>query len=551
MNKSQLLALLTLIVGILNCRAKNEIPTLADELSEYKNLSVGADLPAVMKLLEGETIRFSDFSSPEDITFFEYESPDTVWLKDRPKKNPKEGKHYELRKKYHGQKKTYYSITSEYTPAVELAGALFEVLYVEPVESNSFYTSRKDYRVHMENVANGERLYWLVSSSTAKLGFKVHLTRLRDEIGLKGRTLYSAKFDKYARSATFSEVTKHRCVGSDVYLDFDRYIPRLGITFTTVEEKNNTSDHALDFSPSSTYIPGKQWYGEDQIASIDDADKVHEIDRTVRMKKPEVEFPFSFRSVLGLSGEIYSVQVGQTISPSRYGISDELTPSGNIYYDDVFFIGDRVTVRGKDYYKAALDGKAFYIPAKSVRLDEEDRLKIDSLLQSPPEIRDAFFELAKALSYTLCRKKLSEAISTVDGYAAKGISIPSWSVYDVSEYTDGTGMRITFHNPTKKTIKYVNLTFVGYNAVDDRVGRPITKKCIGPIEPYEHGAYDFEYAWFTDVVEYAKITSLSVQYMDGTVKHVASPSSVVWPDEVHEGLKERLKGFDYTVESFE
>ena len=41
-------------------------------------------------------------------------------------------------------------------------------------------------------------------------------------------------------------------------------------------------------------------------------------------------------------------------------------------------------------------------------------------------------------------------------------------------------------------------------------------------------------------MDYAKITSLSVQYKDGTTKVISNPSSVVWSDDIHNGLNTRL-----------
>lgn len=108
--------------------------------------------------------------------------------------------------------------------------------------------------------------------------------------------------------------------------------------------------------------------------------------------------------------------------------------------------------------------------------------------------------------------------SVLDFYAKHPLVIEKSGCYDMSEYTDGTGYRISFYNGSKKTIKYVYLTIQGYNAVDDPVGRPSSKRCIGPIDTDEVASYDFEYLWFTDVVEYTKITSLKVQYMDNSVR---------------------------------
>lgn len=533
-----IMILLTFVPIMLS--AKSEIPTLADEFAGYRGFTDSYDLEKTLRLLKGDTIRFSDFSPSAELTMFRYECPDTVWIKKRPKKNAKEGKHYELRNMYHGQKRSGYYTMTEYTPPIEMAGALFRVTGVETVASENRYGSRKSHRVHLQNVASGEFLYWEVPESAMGHRYKVHVMNLSDGLGLKGRTLYSAYRDAYASTSQFKNVRKHQCVGADAYLDFIGVTPKLRITFTTVDDRNMTADHELNFGPRSLYSSELQWYDESQLEAINDVDRVYEIDYLVRLDALKADFPFSFRSILGGTNESFGTKVGQTIAPSRYGGVDELTPYDYVREDDFFLIGDRLTVRGCDYYKAVMDGKAFYIPASKVKLSQEGRLKLDSLINSPKETRDAFFEYTKALSDYRYFTKLEKALNTVNGFATKGVSIPSWSVYDVSEYTDGTGVRFSFHNPTAKTIKYVNVSFVGYNAVDDRVGRVISKKCIGPIGPEETASYDFEYAWFTDIVEYAKITSLSVQYMDGTTKVVAKPSSVVWTDEVHEGLSRRL-----------
>jgi len=118
----------------------------------------------------------------------------------------------------------------------------------------------------------------------------------------------------------------------------------------------------------------------------------------------------------------------------------------------------------------------------------------------------------------------------------KGIGVFDCNAVDASEYTDGTGMEMTFYNPTKKVIKYVHATVVGYNAVNDPVvegGKTShTLKCIGPIDPGDTGTYNFEYVWFTDIVQTSKLTSIKVQYMDGTEKIISKPSEVIMPKEL-------------------
>jgi len=129
--------------------------------------------------------------------------------------------------------------------------------------------------------------------------------------------------------------------------------------------------------------------------------------------------------------------------------------------------------------------------------------------------------------------------------AQQGLIVKKWKIIDESEYTDGTSIEIEFINPTKKTIKYIWTTFVGYNAVEDPVidrikgVKNITVKSIGPIKPDESGLYTFEYVWYTDIVETAKITNIKIQYMDGTFKTISAPDKVIMTDSLLKILEEQ------------
>ncbi len=520
--------------------ASTDIRPLSEDFAEFQPYAVTDKMENLTPLLIGETIRFSDFKPNRDITIFEYEVPDTIWIKEKPKKKPKEGKHYILRHKYRGvtvEEGFYYKTTKEVTPAIELVGAQFLVNSIDRIGESGYYTN-PSFKVHLTNTATSERIIWYFrpGSSLTDDGYIIHLVGLNERLGLKGKTLYSATKDGYG-DPKYTNITKHVCTGTDAVIDCTSYSPKFKINFSTIDENDGERTHSLPFSTS--YYSSIIWFDESQVHIALDSNKIYEIDYTVNLEASTDNFPFSFKFILATVNDNYSTKVGQKISPSRYS-SDELSPYDYIKDGTVFFIGDRIKVRGTDYYKGVLDGKAFYIPASKVFLSDDSRLKVDSLVNSSQAVRDDFFEFAKVLSFYSYYQKLDKAVKTVEGFSSKGISIPSWGVYDMSEYTDGTGIRFTFHNPTKKTIKYVNIGFVGYNAVDDRVGKVMSKKCIGPIEPNETASYDFEYAWFTDIVEYAKIRSLSVQYKDGTTKVVSNPSSVVWSDEVHNGLSSRL-----------
>jgi hypothetical protein len=137
------------------------------------------------------------------------------------------------------------------------------------------------------------------------------------------------------------------------------------------------------------------------------------------------------------------------------------------------------------------------------------------------------------------REKKEEALREIRGknlissLQKAGVAIMDYTAFDNSEYTDGTGFRIKFFNPTKKTIKYINISFVGINAVNDKVlnkygGSYINNvRCVGPIKQYDEAEFEWDYVWFTDIVETVKLVSIKVQYMDGSIRTITDFKNVL------------------------
>lgn len=117
-------------------------------------------------------------------------------------------------------------------------------------------------------------------------------------------------------------------------------------------------------------------------------------------------------------------------------------------------------------------------------------------------------------------------------YEKLGLMIVEDGPYDESEHTKGTGYTASVLNTSKKAIKYIWFYVLGINAVGDPVVERtkgtslMTLRGIGPIESMESGEYDFEYVWFTDLVETTKLKSVKVQYMDGTIRTHSNPESL-------------------------
>lgn len=125
----------------------------------------------------------------------------------------------------------------------------------------------------------------------------------------------------------------------------------------------------------------------------------------------------------------------------------------------------------------------------------------------------------------------------------KGLTLLVSVIYDESEYTEGTSAKFVVYNPTQKTIKYLWFTVVGFNPVGDKVidrvkgVSNITLKGVGPIEKDESGTYEFDYVWFTDMVETFKIISIKVQYMDNTIKTISNVKEITFTDDMLNSLK--------------
>ena len=187
-----------------------------------------------------------------------------------------------------------------------------------------------------------------------------------------------------------------------------------------------------------------------------------------------------------------------------------------------------------DFYKVFWNDKTYKIKTTEVNISEEDHKYISSL----DSINQA--KLLSRLHIIVKNKKeelLKKIKEQVNQYKAKGeqcgLILKKSEIFDQSEYTEGTGYRITLANMSKKTIKYIWISVKGINPVDDPVSVK-TLKCIGPINAYSEGSYSFDYVWMTDVVEKFKLISIKIQYMDGSFKQIQKPDELVINEELYD-----------------
>jgi len=182
-----------------------------------------------------------------------------------------------------------------------------------------------------------------------------------------------------------------------------------------------------------------------------------------------------------------------------------------------------------DFYEIIYNAKTYYIEKDKVVIKD---YSFDDIKNLSDETATKFKDYTNIMSKLIYESDVNEAIKALKSCKAAGLSIYDWSYSDESEYTEGTSAKITVYNPTNKTIKYLWFSFVGFNPVGDKVidrrsgTSVVTKKAVGPIAKGETGTYTFEYVWFTDIVETAKIASIKVLYMDGTEAIIKNPKSI-------------------------
>jgi hypothetical protein len=222
-------------------------------------------------------------------------------------------------------------------------------------------------------------------------------------------------------------------------------------------------------------------------------------------------------------------------------IEDCYADSYNVNEDNKMLIkGTTVIVNGAETYRGekvfdiSYKGKRYYIAKYKLFIKDytfEDISAMDSITA------EKFRDHSIYLGIILRKSEIEKVFRVLNGCKPYGLAIYDWSYYDESEYTEGTSAKVTVYNPTGKTIKYIWFSFIGYNPVGDRVienrakGAVITRKAVGPIAKGDTGTYQFEYLWFTDMVETAKISSIKVMYMDGTQKVITNPKLVTLSNE--------------------
>lgn len=486
------------------------------------------------RLLIGEIISFKvdgGHSSSELLCFLNIQ-PDTIWIKKKPKKNPQLGKHYKLMPYYHGvEKDSYYH--PQFTPSSEVENVKFRVDSISSANMEGSTYSRRAYcNLYLTNTMTNEKLIWHYPPENSGFELILYSETVAQKMLPTGSKIYLKNNSSYSETANdFDPYIVDNVIYSCKFSSFGGS-GSLEILLETEEDEDHMTMTYM-YPKKRNYNDPKAISEHDYLALVE-AERVYELDLIAPAPSTEYNFPFSFRYIAATTSKSTYVYQKLTKRTSNYGGDAELFLSNTFFY-----IADKQSIHGKDYYIGLCDCKCFYIPTSDVTLNSlEDQLKLDSLLSCSQEIRDNFFAFNKFGQKYFEYRKLQDYKEELRGYEKYGISIVNWGIYDQSEYTDGTGLRMKFYNPTNKTIKYITINVIGYNSVKDPVSSggkyTLSPKCVGPIEPEETGTYEFDYLWFTDLVNNAKIKSIVVQYMNGTTKTISNIDAIIWTDELED-----------------
>ena len=231
-----------------------------------------------------------------------------------------------------------------------------------------------------------------------------------------------------------------------------------------------------------------------------------------------------------------------------------LTPSGKWAYalhePEVFY--EAVPVGAYDSFKVkgkkGRAGRVSYVETYASRIREKkeedfpkekarwERAKFyaDSVKRARAE-QEAMPELTeeeKKQRNAAVAKRVSELRKEIEETAGKyGIVVSAWNWKYPTKYSYAVDVTLSVINPTRKKIKYVWFTVAAYDAVGGRLSSfgetSVTVKGIGPIEPFETAAYEFENVFTSKVIDRMEIRSVKVQYFDGTNKTIYAGSPAI------------------------
>lgn len=191
------------ILGSLSCLGSNssdkQVTLLKSLIKSNKtyNRFQSKEWASFMENFRGDTLQFN-ISGTQFVNNFKIENPDTIWLRDRPKKNPKEGKHYILNHFYKG-----VQINNKFaTPISEINGKKFGILSVRSAKSKYYGF---EYGVEMR-ILDFENLEVVNVSLPDMIPYEVIITSSRKDSAIKSLEGHTFLVKGFATSYIYQPV---------------------------------------------------------------------------------------------------------------------------------------------------------------------------------------------------------------------------------------------------------------------------------------------------------------------------------------------------------
>lgn len=188
-------------------------------------------------------------------------------------------------------------------------------------------------------------------------------------------------------------------------------------------------------------------------------------------------------------------------------------------------------ISGSDWFKVAVVDTIGYIMSGFLKIDSNDLHTLSTtnhhtaresaarlfMRNNWKDLRSVKQKLAKKREDSLkaAAKIWDDQIKAMRKELSKiGLILNSQEVSNnILGYPD---FKVSIMNCSDKTIKYIWYNITLFNSVDDAV-KSCTLKGVGPVYAFRTADFSFETVAISKIVDYSKINSIKIQYMDGAV----------------------------------
>jgi hypothetical protein len=198
------------------------------------------------------------------------------------------------------------------------------------------------------------------------------------------------------------------------------------------------------------------------------------------------------------------------------------------------------------YYEVVYNNKLYYADINDIATDSTYLSQMQNMKSAQ---LDSFKANAFRYGKKVYDKKVKDIKSFIEKAKSKGIVVLQVRYYKESKFREGTSAQIKFLNPTSKIIQGVWVYFEGYDPNGAKIKHHKTDQTsftpeysqyfgCGYLTPGGSCNIRFPNIWKTDGFKNAKLTSITIQYKDGSIKTILKPEEVMLNEKFFDIAKE-------------